>query len=177
LLITETNVTFLSNRLSSDFFKFFDKKQISQLAIDSGFMQRCSKMKPWMFIESLLFSKFNYKKLCLNDIAVDFSMKYRLAISKQGIDERFNMSSVKLVKSLLTKMIEQFSLMHQLHSVFSNYRSIRIKDSTSFQLPENLAEFFPGNGGNSSDAVARIQYEFDLKNGKILEMEQTKQSV
>ena len=128
-------------------------------------------MKAWMFIDSLLFSKFNYKELCLNDIAVDFSMKYNLNISKQGIDERFNASSVKMVKSLLFKMIEHYSAMHKLDSVFSNFKSIRIKDSTSFQLPENMSKYFPGNGGNSSEAVARIQYEFDLKNGKILEMD------
>jgi len=40
-------------------------------------------------------------------------------------------------------------------------------------LPENLAEAFLGNGGNSSEAVARVQYEFDLKNCRILEISLT----
>ncbi len=124
-----------------------------------------------MFIESLLFSRFNYQSLSLNDTSVDLSMKYGLTISKQAIDNRFNNSSVNMSKALLSKLLMQLGQAQgeQLQSIFSSFNRLRIKDSTSFQLPEIMAETFPGNGGHSSEAVARIQYEFDLKNGEILE--------
>ena len=48
--------------------------------------------------------------------------------------------------------------------------TIRIKDATSFQLPEELCDVYPGSGGKTSKACLKIQFEYDLKSGKILEL-------
>jgi hypothetical protein len=168
---TETSIKFLSSHLGDNFSKFFDKATLNCIAVETGFKQRGSKLKPWMFIESLLFNCSNSKEACLNDFTVDMINRYNVGISKQGIDNRFNGSSIKMAKVLLTKMVNTFSQMHNVDEAFEQFRSIRIKDSTSFELPENLAAIFPGNGGGSSKAGIRIQYEFDLKNNQTVEMD------
>jgi hypothetical protein len=174
---TETEIKFLSSRLSNDFTKFFDKSILNCIALETGFKQRGSKLKPWMFIESLLFNCLNNKETCLTDLSVDIFDRYGVEISKQGIDCRFNSLSVRMAKALLTKMIENFS-----HTIFFNqeykqFRTIRIKDSTCFELPENLAADFPGNGGGSSKSGIRIQYELDLKSSQAIEMEVSPETI
>lgn len=52
----------------------------------------------------------------------------------------------------------------------SEFKSVRIKDSTSFQIPKHLVDYFPGSGGSASKAMLRIQFEFDYKSGKILDL-------
>jgi hypothetical protein len=45
---------------------------------------------------------------------------------------------------------------------------LRIKDSTTFKVPDNLKDNFSGNGGGAAGIT--IQYEFDLKTGKFLDL-------
>ena len=139
---TETEIIFLASRLGGDFSKFFDKFALNRIAVDSGFKQRNSKFKPWMFVETMLFHGFTHKEVCLNDLASDISNRYDVEISKQGVDSRFNLSSVKMVKMLLSKMVNQFKQIHKIDETFNQFRTIRIKDSTGFDLPDNLSEFF-----------------------------------
>ena len=44
-----------------------------------------------------------------------------------------------------------------------SFNRILIADSTSFKLPEELADLFRGSGGNASDAAVKIQFCYDLK--------------
>jgi transposase len=54
------------------------------------------------------------------------------------------------------------------------FSRVRIKDGTRFDLPERLKNKFPGFGGKvTSDAAACIQFEFDLKNGNVLDIDIT----
>lgn len=126
-----------------------------------------------MFIETLLFHGFNYQELSLNDLASDVSNRYDVEISRQGVDGRFNQSSVKMAKALLSNMIDDFKRSHQIDETFSQFRRIRIKDSTSFDLPDNLSELFPGNGGGASLAGVSVQYEIDIKHQQSVDFEVT----
>jgi hypothetical protein len=50
------------------------------------------------------------------------------------------------------------------------FNRILIKDSICFQVDESLAEQYPGSGGSGSKANVRIQFEYDLLNGKIVDL-------
>ena len=126
-----------------------------------------------MFLETIIFSKFNQKKLTLNEIANNLHCNYGLEISKQGVDERFNLRSVEFLKSCTTALLKNNFQQSTSIPIFKNFKRIRIKDSTSFQVPESMKDQFPGTGGNASEASIRIQYEFDLKNGNVLDFELT----
>ena len=54
------------------------------------------------------------------------------------------------------------------------FKTVRIKDSTTFGIHESLAEVFGGygkGGGRSSKAGLSIQYEFDIKTNKIFDID------
>jgi hypothetical protein len=53
---------------------------------------------------------------------------------------------------------------------FTAYGKVRVKDSTCFQLPDNMEWKYKGSGGASSKASVRLQFEYNLKNGAILDL-------
>jgi hypothetical protein len=126
-----------------------------------------------MFIESLLYNRFSNKEISLNDIAADIYRRFNVDISKQGLDERFSLASAEFAKQLLYKALAHFTASVKLEKSFENFTTVKIKDSTNFDLPENLLTSYPGARGGGSRAGAHIQYEFDLKSGKTVDFEMT----
>nr|WP_275402116.1 transposase [Shimazuella alba] len=51
------------------------------------------------------------------------------------------------------------------------FTRIRILDSTSFQLPDSLAEHYPGSGESSHAAGVKILLEYDLHSGQFLNVD------
>lgn len=90
-------------------------------------------------------------------------------MTKQSLNERFNNNCLKFVKSVLCKIIEnQFSEILISQNFLSDYNHVRIKDSTTFKVPDNLSANFGGNGCGLAGIT--IQYEYDLKTGKVLDL-------
>ena len=112
--------------------------------------------------------------MSLNDHGVALMQRYGVDIKKQSIDERFNESSVSLLKELLRHQLDsQLTTAIQrkgLTTVLKRFSAVKVKDSTRFQVPENLKEAFPGAGGGSSEAGVHVQFEFDLLSGKTTDL-------
>lgn len=151
----------------------FSKEIINKIAIESSFKKRKSKIEPWMFLESLVFSKFNQEQLTLNNLATDIGNNYGVSVSKQAIDDRFNLDSISFLNLLVQEALSLCIKKQTNNDIFKDFNSVRIKDSTAFGLPDNLKDYYQGTGGNGSVSIARIQYEYDLKNGNVYDLEIT----
>lgn len=84
--------------------------------------------------------------------------------------ERFNERCVVFIKKLLDKAISHFVCGSACLPVLNSFKSVKIKDSTSFALPDSMADVYPGNGGGSGQSGMSIQFEFDVKNRDITEL-------
>ena len=83
--------------------------------------------------------------------------------------------TVLFVKSVLSRLIQaKFSDILLCERFLPDFHYVRIKDSTTFKVPDNLADHYSGNGGGL-DGIT-IQYEFDLKTGKFLDLTLTEVS-
>ena len=49
-----------------------------------------------------------------------------------------------------------------------HFKRIRILDSTSFQVSEEYKQTYPGYGGCSQTAGVKIQMEYELKSGDLI---------
>jgi hypothetical protein len=120
-----------------------------------------------MFIESLLFDATAEITKSLNQLAVNINKKYKVAITKQGIEQRFTEGGVKYIQSLIGGLLSN-QVNHSIDTGwFKLFKRVLIKDSTKFDVSENLADKLPGSGGNASKAAVSIQYEFDIKTGYV----------
>lgn len=115
----------------------------------------------------LISQVFDNSQISLNDHSVELGIKHGIKMTKQGIDDNFTCESVAFVRTLVEQHIHNQICKKVPVENLKNFTAVRIKDSTRFQLPANLANAYPGNGGNASEAGAHIQFEFDLLSGRI----------
>jgi hypothetical protein len=57
-----------------------------------------------------------------------------------------------------------------LRQEFAAYQRVLLRDSTCFQVPEDMKSQYPGSGGKDTGAAVRIQFEFDALSGTITEL-------
>jgi len=98
-----------------------------------------------------------------------------LKIAKQSIDGRFTSEAVAFVLDVLKEVLER-----QLRKVFCadflpQFNQVCIKDSTKFNVDNRLSGHFKGTCARSgtTKACVCIQYEYDLRSGKILDLNVT----
>jgi hypothetical protein len=148
-------------------------QELRELAIETGFCQRMSKLTPEIFFDLLFYAVSLSQNSSLEYLTSYLESMYGITLRKQSLDERFSERTVNFVKTVLTRLIgEQFSDILYDDSFLKSYNHVRIKDSTTFKVPSNLAVQYRGNGGCGTCSLAgiNIQYEFDLKTGKFLDL-------
>jgi hypothetical protein len=156
--------------LSKKFSEIYSERHVDEVAYQTGFIKRRRKLNPLSFLDTLLFNKQDNESVSLNDYSVSLQVRHDLQIRKQSIDERFNEGSVAFIKKLLDEQLEK-QLGDALKPVcFNRFSSVKIKDSTRFELSDSLKDAYPGSGGAASEAGVHMQFEFDLKNGRTSEI-------
>jgi hypothetical protein len=164
--------TIIDNFINT-FTPLLDTTKINNLARASNFLIRKSKLSPTLFLD-LMFYGVDAELKSLNQLSQSTYYDNSLTISKQAIDSRFSPASVAFVKGLLQACISSQVCESIDASELQLFRTVRIKDSTTFELHDSLAETLEGfgkGGGPNSLAGATIQYEFDIKNGKVFDID------
>lgn len=146
---------------------FFSKEEIEELAKETGFVQRESKIGGAVFLDLIVFNHENLKEQSLNDLSIVLKEKHDIDIRKQSLHDRFNQFAVlflkEVVENLLSSQLETEPYLCDLKGI----NRILIKDSVCFQISEHLQTIYPGSGGSGSKAAVRIQFEYDLLGGTI----------
>jgi hypothetical protein len=150
----------------------FDRKEIELISKSCKFIKRTRKITAYELLELIVFDPSNNYLLSLEDISNDYYKKHNIRVSKQAINKKFTKNAVQLIKMIIEKVISKSAVEHA-YTLPLCFNQIRIKDSTSFRLPDYLKEYYPGSGGkgNASKASVKIQFEFDVKTGKVIDLE------
>ena len=91
-------------------------------------------------------------------------------ITKQSLNDRFNNYAVIFLKTVLELLLRSQIRDKPVMDKFKTFKRILLKDSTCFQIDESLSEYYPGSGGASSKASLRIQFEYDVLKGEIVDL-------
>ena len=118
----------------------------------------------------LTFTQFDNKKSSLNDLVSLLFLRYNEQVSKQALDQRFCEKSVLFLKLLVEKFLKEILPEESKLEQFQHFTTVRIKDSTCFQVPKEFVDVYPGSGGSASKAQIRIQFEYDFKSGKVFDL-------
>jgi hypothetical protein len=155
--------------------EIFSEEDLQKKAAESKFYKRQSEFTPSKFFDLLIFCASHSASMSLSLASTSATEVSGLKITRQSIDKRFNPESVTFVLSILKSILER-----QLSKIISSdllprFRSIRVKDSTVFIVDNRLRTKFKGSGGSpgTSKAAVCIQYEFDVKSGKIIDLNVT----
>jgi len=148
----------------------YSSPALQEIAKAVGFIQRTSKLTAQMYLDLMLFNVFDNGKISLNDHSVNLLSTYGIQVRRQSLHERFNEGSVAFMRTLLeyqlnTQICKRFDV-----PALKKFSSVKIKDSTRFQVSPDLKEAYPGSGGAASEAGVHIQLEFDLCSGKVSDL-------
>ena len=103
-------------------------------------------------------------------MTIDLARNYEIDISKQALHDRFNAKAVLFLTAALEKLLNKQLLGKVKFRTCDEFKRFLIKDSVCFQVDESLATDYPGSGGSGSKANVRIQFEYDLLNGVIIDL-------
>lgn len=157
----------LTDNLAVAIEQFFTADVLEQLARETKFVQRDSKINGQNFFDIIVFNNEQLKQQSLNDLAIDLSERYGITITKQSLHDRFNERALAFLQQALERLLNQQLDVTSLLATATMFKRILIKDSICFQIDESLAASYPGSGGSGSAAAVRIQFEYDLLNGHI----------
>ena len=148
---------------------FFNKEIIEDVARDSNFVERESKLTGHLFLSVFTFGMTIYGNPSLEDlIGLLHLVKPKLKYTREALHQRIDEDAVKFFEEMLSlelKLVipKSFDL-----EILSFFKRVLIQDSTSFELPEKLSNFFKGCGGSASEAGIKIQFFYDLKSSHFL---------
>lgn len=133
---------------------------------------RKSRFTPEAFLDLLLYCSGRSSNMSLEHSIAVLSDYLGITISKQSLNERFSERAVKFVKEVFKQALEIELEYFYNGTLFAQFNYVRIKDSTKFNVDNRLEKQFKGNGGgkNFKKACVCIQYEYDIKSGKILDL-------
>jgi len=122
-----------------------------------------------------MFGNLQNQPVSLNDLSAYLWEEHQIEMSKQGIDHRFNDQALAFVKSQLEAEMRHKLNLSGLDPSSCSFSSIRIKDSTKWNLADHCAEKYKGHGGCRANgkAMISIQFDYDLLGGAIADLSLT----
>lgn len=147
--------------------RFFNQRFTEELARESGFVERESKLTGHLFLSVFTFGMSIYGTPSLTDLVGLLNLVVpQLDLTRQGLHERINEEAVAFFEKMLSFAITlelPERLSQAVATLCPRFKRILIYDSTSFQLPKELAKYFRGSGGDGSKAAVKILFGYDLK--------------
>jgi hypothetical protein len=147
--------------------------ELESIARETGFLKRKSKVDPSVFFDLLMYDISSGRSKSLNQLAIEGQSEHSIGITKQGLDKRFNDSTIRFLKRLIEKQLSMETSQQIEAGWLSSFNRVTIKDGTRFDLQDDYKEHLRGSGGCASGAGACLQFEFDLKSGRIVDLNLT----
>jgi hypothetical protein len=162
----------VSNDLLGRLMEFWGGDFLETLARETKFIQRTtSTITGKMFFGTNVFQEGSLQEISLNNQCDFFSEEHNVTIKKQSLDERYNTYAVAFMKRCFGHVINEVLVKQNFTGLSTKFKRIRITDATSFQLPANLAAFYVGNGGDTSESTIKIHYEYDVLTGNFMDIQ------
>jgi hypothetical protein len=150
-----------------------DSEKLDKIAIKTKFLIRKRKLTPSLFLD-LSFYSIDSEVKSLRRVSNAAWEDHSVIVSKQAISRRFSKSCISFIKELIGESLTSQVTTTLYPTDLQLFKRVRIKDSTTFGVQDSLSDIFEGygkGGGPSSKAGISIQYEFDLKTNKILDID------
>jgi hypothetical protein len=167
----------ISSSLIIHFIRFFSNAKIMEIAIASGFIKRRRSLLPDTIVKVFVFGLITIINPSLNQIASKCEeFQLGLTISKNAVFKKLP-SAANLLKSIFANaMTMTISKVLPINTarILSQFKDVKICDSTKITLPDKLTEIWPGLGGRNARASLKIQGIYSLLSSSFTSLELTK---
>lgn len=167
----------ISSSLIINAIRFLNHINIMEIAKYTGFTKRRTMLIPQTLVKVFTFGLLNTPTPSLNEIASKCEeLQSGLQISKVAIHKRLKKTSMLLQEVFKETM--QITINNMLAvkttKIFSQFKDVKIYDSTKITLPNKLANIWPGLGGSNAKSALKIQGVYSLVSSLFSNIELTK---
>jgi hypothetical protein len=133
-----------------------------------GFMQRSGKLDGSHFVQTLVFGFLDQPQATYEDLSQSAAV-VGVAISPQGVEQRFTAEAVELMKQVLHQAVAQIiESQPAAVPVLQRFNGVYLRDSTVVSLPIELADQYPGVGSSHGPAAAvKLQVRLNYSTGQV----------
>ncbi len=150
------------------------KKDAENIGRETKFKQRDSKLTPEAFLTSFVIGQLVNAESTLEDICALLYEHYKVNVTKQGLEQRFNEPCIAFIKSIFKNLLNCFATDNlKMPEILKQFIKVKLLDSSVISLPETLSNVFPGFGGAASKSALRVQALFDLTSNDISNIDLT----
>lgn len=167
----------IPSSLIIQFIRLFDNNKIMEIAIRIGFLKRKKGVLPDTILKVFTFGLINIPNPSLSQVASKCEeLQPGLSISKEAIYKRLNKSSLLLQESFKNIMQKTMNKVIPIKtaSILTQFKDVKICDSTKITLPNKLASLYPGLGGRNAKSALKIQGVYSLISSGFSNIELTK---
>jgi hypothetical protein len=130
-------------------------------------VQRCSPLSGLIFLQASVFGFIADPDANLDDLA-QVCADLGVDISPQGFDQRIKPQAVTFLKEMLSQAMAHFKNETALPlPLLQQFKAINLVDSTVLTLPDNMADEYPGCGGDGPEASLKVQLNFEFLHGNL----------
>lgn len=143
------------------------KQELERISWEIGVITRSPKKIEIDKFVNVILIETQKRSPSYNDIASNYQAAYNENPSKQAVNKKFTLKTVKLFEKLLEISISK--KIKNIKPKLINFNRIIIQDSTIIRLPDRLYELFGGVSNQSAKLCnVRIQCVYDIVSGKFL---------
>lgn len=136
-----------------------------------SFITRFRKFTGYNFFKHLFSLEVtNLQDLSLEELAISFQKITKKSISKESVNKKFNKEGVVFLEEIVRRLLKNIINDSKKNISILNFSRTLIKDATSFNLPNCMKHKYKGSGGSGSGATIKIQFEYDILNGDIIDL-------
>jgi hypothetical protein len=178
--LTKTEIKQVIDKTLNGIKQIFSKNTIEEIAYESGFIKRSSKIRGFDFLVSLLVSSMDssYSSLeRISDIIAHLSLG--TVVTAQAVMKRINnVDAPNFLKEVFAKVmsVRLLKLDEIPSSLLAFFKKVLLQDSSSVTLNEELQDYFKGSGGRASKACAKFDVIYDYKSKQYEKITLTDQS-
>jgi hypothetical protein len=153
---------------------FYSPELIEQLARETGFVQRESKLGGMEFLALMTQGLYAHPNATLNHMSgILKDINPQLEISGSGLQQRIVGSGGKFLMEMLSEALELSvtkCVDESIPELLRVFGKVLLLDSTQVSLPEKLSSRWSGSGGSASKSGMKLQLMLDYKSGKYEEI-------
>jgi len=142
----------------------------ARLAQEVGWVRRRSKLSGPRFVQTLVLGWLRAPQASLEALC-QTAADLGVAISPQGLDQRFGRAAADYLKAVLDTAVEAVLATEPVAiPLLRRFPAVAIEDSSTVVLPPALAEIWAGCGGAQparGDAALKLQVRLDLCTGHL----------
>jgi hypothetical protein len=140
-------------------------RQANQIARQTGFVQRESKLTGVLFVQTLV-SAWLANPQATREALAQMAASLGLSISPQGLSDRFTQEAARFLQRMVEVAVSQVIAAEPVAiPLLQRFSAVILLDSTVIVLPDALAAVWRGCGGNTQEgtqASVKLQVALDV---------------